>query len=64
MSTTSYFLWRNKKNISTSLVEKTYLELCSTFSIKTAPLIRQLLGSTKSGPNNEILLNIYICVWH
>ena len=49
------------KKISVFLVEKkitlcgaTYL--CSTFNIKTAPLIRPLLGSTKGGLNSESLL--------
>ena len=56
MSTTTYFLWRNKKNIITFWLKKAYfLELCSTFNIKTAPL-RPLLGSTKADLNSGILL--------
>ena len=39
MSTTTYFLWRP------------YVELCSTFNIKTMPKIRLLLGNTKRGLN-------------
>ena len=33
-----------------------YLELCSTFKIKTILLIRPLLGSTKGGLNSRIPL--------
>ena len=60
-STYIFFWWRNKKNITTFWLKKnppkqqqqkkkqkkTYLVLCSTFNIKTTPLIRPLLGSTK-----------------
>ena len=62
MSTTTYFLWRNKKNFNTFWLKKaSYLELCSTFNIKTAPLIRLLLGSTKGGLNSRILLYVTTC---
>ena len=32
------------------------------FSIKTAPLIRQLLGSPKDGLNSEILLHMQVAI--
>ena len=58
MSTTIYFLWRNKKNINPFWLKKKkqHLELCATFKIKTTLLIRPLLNSTKGGLNSEILL--------
>ena len=37
-----------------------YLELCSTFSIKTAPLIRPLLDGIKGGLYSRILPYIFL----
>ena len=52
------FLFVEIRKYQYFLVEKKspYLELCSTLDIKTAPLIRPLLGSTKDGLNSEFLL--------
>ena len=47
-----------RENMSTFRSKKKipYLELCSTFNIKSALQIRPFLGNTKSCPNSEFLL--------
>ena len=60
MSTTTLFLWRNKKKICNFwLKNASYLELCSAFNIKTAPLIRPFLDSTKDGLYSGVLLILF-----
>ena len=55
MSTHNIFFCGEIKKIA----EKApYQELCFTFNIKTAPLLRPLLGSTNVGLNSRILLYI------
>ena len=56
MSTTTYcFVEKKETNISSFLLKNgPYLELCSTFNIKTAP--GPCLGNTKGGLNSDILL--------
>ena len=59
MSTTIYFFEETRKYISTLWLYKApYIKLCSTFNIKTIPLIRPLLGSTEDGLNTKDGLNV------
>ena len=55
MSTITFFNGEIRKTYPYCLVEKAdgSLELWSTYNVKTAPLIRPLLSSTKGGLNKE-----------